>query len=89
MWLFDVVNDPFEQHDLAAEKPEVVADLLAALHKYNDTNIPQSQSATDPRSNPALFGHVWTPWRGSSVRLLCDPNVTELVAKFDMEAAII
>jgi hypothetical protein len=30
-FLFDVVSDPTEQHDLAAELPEVVAELLAAL----------------------------------------------------------
>lgn len=37
-WLFDVVSDPFEEHDLAAQNPAVVAKLLEALQKYNQTH---------------------------------------------------
>jgi hypothetical protein len=38
--LFDVVADMAEQHDLAAVQPAVVARLLAAIRRYNDSAVP-------------------------------------------------
>jgi arylsulfatase B len=74
--LFDVVNDPLETTDLAAQHPDIVQALLAKLQAYNATNIPQAHSAVDPASDPAKFGGVWTPWRGNPIPSVCDPNTT-------------
>ena len=87
-FLFDVVDDMREEHDLAASMPDMVAELLALLQAINSTNVPQSNSAVDPASNPAHFGGVWTPWRGNPDPSLCDPNVTAgaasgVVSRFD------
>jgi hypothetical protein len=30
-WLFDVFADPLEEHDLSAQRPEVVTSMVAAL----------------------------------------------------------
>ena len=35
--LFDVVNDMAEEHNVAAENPEIVASLLARLQHYNSS----------------------------------------------------
>lgn len=34
-WLFHVAQDPYEQHDLAAERPDKLAELQAALAAHN------------------------------------------------------
>ena len=79
-FLYDVVGDLTEQHDLAAEMPALVAQLLARLAAINATNVPQSNSPADPDSNPSRFGGVWTPWRGNPDPAVCDPNATALPA---------
>lgn len=80
-FLYDVVSDPFERHDVAAENPDIVSQLLAKLQAINATNIPQNNSGLDPRSNPKNFGGVWTPWRGDPVPQHCSINTTEYGAE--------
>ena len=75
-FLYDVVNDMTEEHDLAAEQPALVAQILARLQAINATNVPQSNSPIDPASDPSKFGGVWTPWRGDPRPEVCDPNTT-------------
>ena len=78
--LFDLESDMFEQHDVAAEYPEVAAKLLARLQQYNDTYCGGARCLPDkhrpgmgppgvPANDPAVMGQtpVWLPWRG-------DPN---------------
>ena len=81
-WLFDVVNDPFETNNIAAQNPTIVQQLLAKLMAFNATKIPQSNSPQDPASNPAKFGGVWTPWRGNPDPTICDPNTTNKTTVF-------
>ena len=64
LWLFDLDLDPNEYHDVAAANPAVVQRLNARLQEFNKTQIPQQNAPMDPRSNPAHFGGVWTPWEG-------------------------
>jgi arylsulfatase B len=71
-FLYDVVNDMTEEHDLAAEQPALVAQILARLQAINATNVPQSNSPIDPASDPGKFGGVWTPWRGDPRPEVCD-----------------
>lgn len=76
VWLFDVVADPYERNNLAAQHPDIVATLMAKLQAINATAVPQAHSPNDPASDPSHFGGVWTPWRGDPVPSHCDPNVT-------------
>lgn len=75
-WLFDVVADPFETRDVAAENPDVVETLLARLQSFNASNVTAQRGTHDPLSDPAKFGGVWTPWRGNPDPAACDTNKT-------------
>lgn len=75
-WLFDVESDPYEQHNVAAQNPQIVAQLMAKLQAFNATQIPQDNFPTDPLSDPARFGYVWTPWRGDPDPAKCSKNTT-------------
>ena len=39
-WLFDLAADPTEQHDLSAERPEKLAQLLAAMDAHDSEQAP-------------------------------------------------
>ena len=85
-FLYDVVNDMTEEHDLAAEQPALVAQILARLQAINATNVPQSNSPIDPASDPSRFGGVWTPWRGDPRPEVCDPNTTAPPGAWDVRS---
>jgi arylsulfatase B/arylsulfatase I/J len=80
--LFDVVGDPFEQHDVAATNPDVVATLMARLQYYNHSGCGGVPCAPDPgkaypKGKPvadAAMGStlVWLPWRGDPSPAACD-----------------
>eukprot|EP00946_MAST-07B_sp_MAST-7B-sp1_P004211 g4211.t1 len=85
--LFDVVNDPYERHNVAAENPDVVSALLARLQSYNDTHCGGARCLPDnargplgePSGNDGPDGApVWTPWRGDPDPNKCDTNRTVL-----------
>ena len=44
-WLFDLNNDPNEQHDLAAERPDKLAELQAALAAHNAEQVAPAWAA--------------------------------------------
>jgi len=73
-WLFDVVADPFEHNNVAAEHPDVVKDLLSRLQKYNASAIAPQKGLKDDSADPSNFGGVWTPWRGNPDPAVCDTN---------------
>ena len=61
-WLFNITADPNERNNVADKYPEVVNQLKERIEYYNSTHITQFHIPTDPRSNPANFGGIWTPW---------------------------
>jgi hypothetical protein len=83
-WLFDVEADPFEEHDMAATNPTVVAELVAALQKYNDSHchgqrcVPDQDTSKRPRGSPTTVDglKVWLPWDGNPTPSACDTNRT-------------
>ncbi|KAM9313007.1 arylsulfatase I [Gastrophryne carolinensis] len=62
VWLFNITADPYERHDLSAQKPEIVKELLMRLAHYNSSAIPVRYPNEDPRGNPELNGGAWGPW---------------------------
>ena len=71
---------------MAAANPAVVAQLLAALQKYNNTHCNGARCEPDgqvkrPRGTPSadpeaakLGLKVWIPWDGNPVPSACDTN---------------
>jgi len=65
-WLFDVQDDPLEQHELSAQMPDIVKKLADRLDVWKQRGIEQRICPKDPLSDPKkYFDGVWTPWRGS------------------------
>ena len=62
VFLFNITADPEERTDVSSQYPDVVDELMARLEMYNATAVPPRYPAPDPKSNPALYGNVWTPW---------------------------
>ena len=63
-WLFNITADPSERNNVAEKYPEIVKQLKERIEYYNSTHIEQLAPFIDLRSDPALHGHVWTPWLG-------------------------
>ena len=62
IWLFDIENDPNEQHDLSDQYPDKVDELLARLAFYNQSAVTPNYPPDDVQCNPALRGGFWGPW---------------------------
>lgn len=62
IWLFNITGDPYERHDLADQRPDVVQQLLGRLAYYNQTAVPVYFPPDDPRANPSRHGGAWVPW---------------------------
>ena len=62
IYLFNIANDPEERHELSAEYPDKVMELLARLEVYNSTSVPVRYPPPDPAANPALHDGMWVPW---------------------------
>lgn len=85
-WLFDVVADPFEHHNLAEKFPEVVSDLMSRLQKYNATAIATDNGPPGgDSSNPKHFDGVWTPWEGKPDPAVCDTNRIHRIFRSDLD----
>jgi len=66
--LFDLEADPCEQHNLANEKPLMLAAMQARLAKYAaQTILPHEIGVAnltdhDARASPAQHNYAWMPW---------------------------
>ena len=60
--LFDIVNDPCEQRNLASQRPDVVQELLDLLNWYNSTAVTPLNTRLDPLSNPKYWNYTYTNW---------------------------
>ncbi|KAK7491343.1 hypothetical protein BaRGS_00017444 [Batillaria attramentaria] len=62
VWLFNIMADPEERHDLSQQYPDVVKKLLQRLQYYNSTAVQPRYPPIDPNCDPAMHGGVWGPW---------------------------
>ncbi|XP_050413813.2 arylsulfatase J isoform X1 [Patella vulgata] len=60
--LYNIRDDPEERHDVSAQHPTVVRDLLDRLKYYNQTMVPVHYPPGDVKALPNLHGGVWTHW---------------------------
>ncbi|XP_065055588.1 arylsulfatase B-like [Rhopilema esculentum] len=72
--LFDISRDISEQHDLSAERPEIVAELFEIVKKYNETIVAHAVNykCNDDAIEKAKKGNAWGPFsrRTSSISSL-------------------
>jgi hypothetical protein len=63
--LFNLSSDPWERDDIAAQNPDIVAEMTARLAEWGSrARDPYFRTATvDPLSKPSLRNGSWTPWR--------------------------
>ncbi|XP_071094083.1 arylsulfatase B-like isoform X1 [Haliotis cracherodii] len=60
--LFNLKDDPTEHNDLSSSHPDIVKQLAARLAWYEKQAVPANFPALpDPKSNPELYGNVWSP----------------------------
>ena len=61
--LFNITADPCEYHNLAAEHPDIVADLVSKLAKYQATAVPplEPEGCQPVRMPLPGGGHAWQP----------------------------
>lgn len=71
--LFDILDDPCETKNLAKQFPEIVKRLEATLDYYSHVAQPSRKRPSDPRSDPANFGGVWTWWY-DELNITTEPN---------------
>ena len=71
-WLFNIRKDPNERNNVAEKYPWLVRFLKKRIAFYNATHIEQLECPLDPRSNPANFNGVWTPWLNLTSTDPCD-----------------
>ena len=57
--LFDLTADPFEQHNVAADHPEVVEHALSLLHEWGVDALRQSPTGVDPLWTVLHEGGPW------------------------------
>lgn len=58
--LFDVINDPCEENNLADKYPNIMKTLMMRLEEFNASALPPGNLPIDERGNPNYFNHVWT-----------------------------
>jgi len=61
--LYDIPNDPTESKNLANKYPDVVQIMLQKIADYQAESVPWENIPKDCKSDPALRGGVWRPWR--------------------------
>lgn len=58
--LFDIINDPCEETNLAWKFPNILKTMMIRLAEYNATAIEPGNLPIDERGNPIHHNHVWT-----------------------------
>lgn len=60
--LFDLSTDPCEMRNLANERPDILAKLQDRVNYFGKIAKEPRNKPSDPRSDPANFGGIWTWW---------------------------
>ncbi|XP_058463030.1 arylsulfatase B-like [Malaya genurostris] len=60
--LFDLINDPCEQNNLAASYPEIESDLRQDVQRYMEIATEPRNKPGDNRSDPIHYNTTWTWW---------------------------
>ena len=64
--MFNILEDPCEWNDIAADHSEMVEMLMDKLTEYNNSQmypLYRKYLEDDTVSNPELFNGFWSPWK--------------------------
>lgn len=61
--LFNIIDDPCEQNNLASSHPIKVEFLLSRLTEHLDELVPTMRREIDPSCDPKRFNNTWTWWQ--------------------------
>lgn len=62
LWLFNVIQDPFERNDLSHTMPGKVREMLDKLVNYQTTARNPWYPDSDPNCDPQIHRGYWEPW---------------------------
>lgn len=60
--LFNIVNDPCEQVNVAGTEPEILEILQSKLQDHIEKSVEPRNKKGDPRADPGNFDGAWTWW---------------------------
>jgi arylsulfatase A-like enzyme len=61
VFLYNVVEDPYENNNIAPENQDIVERMKVRLQEYQSSMIPPHTAAETTKGNPSNFGGVWSP----------------------------
>lgn len=61
--LFNIIEDPCEQNNLANSHPLKVEFLVSKLNKHFEKIVPSMRRPSDPNCDPGRFNNTWTWWQ--------------------------
>lgn len=64
--LFNIIEDPCEEDNLAAVLPETLSDMTDFYQFWLDKTVPSNRKPADNASDPINFGGVWQWWQPDS-----------------------
>lgn len=89
--LFNIIDDPCEQNNLANEEPEKVKFLLSRLSHHITEMVPSRRAPIDPMCDPKLHNYHWTWWIDEEVKVQKEDSEKVLIFGFyfSISAAVI
>lgn len=60
--LFNILDDPCEQDNIANLYPKFVYFIEKLIESYERTGVPDTPLISDPASNPEFFNNTWSIW---------------------------
>ena len=64
--LFNIINDPCEQNNLAQTNPSQMTIMLNKFNEWTSKVVPSREKPSDPASNPTNFNGTWNWWQPDS-----------------------
>ncbi|CAO1393268.1 unnamed protein product [Diamesa hyperborea] len=64
--LFNIIDDPCEQNNLAQSNPSQMTIMLNKFNEWTSKVVPSRRKPLDPASNPTNFNGTWNWWQPDS-----------------------
>jgi arylsulfatase B len=64
--LFDIINDPCEENNIANERADILRKMQDMFEKKISDRVPPRLQPTDYNSDPMFFDYTWNWWQNDS-----------------------